>query len=206
VTRAALLAALWLVAPTARAQAAAPALDETVVEPSAGTDLDAPDGPATVPEGYGVAPASPRRGDRVHLDVLQLGDRPLTLRVRALDVRQPEIDGCAAPCVLELEPGRYRFEIDPEGGGPRRADGDSFYVSGERVALQMSYDHRMGLRTLGWTFFHLAGTAVGLSAIGGFFSVLIIGLPIAVAFAIPALPLMLLNDSARVEIAPIPLR
>jgi len=180
--------------------------DAIFVEPHDQLDAPRPTGPPSAPEGYSLRRTPRRANGLVHVDVLSIGERELTLHAHTLDELQEMTAQCTAPCVLELPRGRYRFEIDPRGGDPFDADGGAHYVSGDRMALQMSYDHRIGLRTMGWTFFGLSATALGLSAIGGIFGVLIFGLPIAAVLFIPALPLIFVRDSARVELAPLPLQ
>jgi len=159
--------------------------------------------PPPVPEDYGQTEARPERADHVRVDALSWGERPLTLHV----IDEP-VGPCTAPCRLELSPGRYRLAVQPRGGGPRDADGDPLLLQEGRVAVQMTYDHRIGLRSLGWVFVCFALSALGATA--PFFGVgtanvfTIVGVPIAAGFLIPAVPLIFLEDSARVEITPLP--
>jgi len=135
--------------------------------------------------------------------VLPFGSEGLTLHLRATNQAPLMRDHCTAPCRLDLEPGRYELSVQPRGGGPRRADDQPVWISGDDVAIQASYDHRSGLRVLGWVFFSTGVSAFGLSLIGGIFTGLIIGLPIAAAFLIPFVPLAFLEDSARVQVVPL---
>lgn len=171
--------------------------------------LDPPSGPVTAPQGYGdltLPDIRPRTttSRRVRVDVLGWGDRPLTLHLRPLDTGTPITDHCTAPCQLDLEPGRYDLSVQPRGAGPRRADDQPVWISGQHTAIQMSYDHRLGLRALGWNLLMMGITGFAVSWIGGFFTALIIGAPIGAALIIPALPLIFLEDSARVQASDLP--
>lgn len=194
-------------APPSEAPASEAPPDVIFMEPS--QDLDAPTGPVTAPQGYGdltlpdVRPRSaPRR--RVRIEVLGWGDRPLTLHLRPLDTGEPLTDHCTAPCQLDLEPGRYQFAVQPRGASPRRADDQPIWISGGHTAIQMSYDHRVGLRSLGWTLLMTGLSGFAVSWYGGIIGALIGGLPVAIAFMIPAIPLIFLEDSARVQVDALP--
>lgn len=193
---------LVLLSPAAAlAQEAVPAPD-TIFEPA--EELTDPTGPLSTPEGYGdltLPQLSPRTTPtgRVRVDVLGWGPRRLTLHAQPAGPDVGTTERCTAPCRLNLEPGRYLLSVQPHGAGPRRADDQPVWISGGHLAVQMSYDHRVGLRSLGWTFLMMGLSAFAVSWVGGLFGALIIGLPIAAAFMIPAAPLIFLEDSARVQ-------
>lgn len=184
--------------------------DDASETPSAGEALTAPELPTVPPEGYGdlrLPTLHPRREDgtgRVRAEVLAFHDGPLTLHIVDSDHDRPLTDHCTAPCRLDLEPGRYAFAIQNLDADPHLADDQPVWVSGTRVAIQMSYDHRIGLRSLGWNLVCWSITAFALSFIGGPIIALIIGLPLALGLAIPGVPLVLLQDSARVQVVALP--
>ena len=177
-------------------------------EASPSEALTGPAGPLVAPDGYGDPTLPPLRarapaGRRVSLYALRAGSsRPLTLHARRADGGPTE--RCTAPCRLDVDQGRYVLSVEPRGGGPRTADDMPVRLEGDRLAVTMTYDHRVGLRSLGWTFFCLAVSAFAVSWVGGIFTALIIGAPLPEAFLIPFLPLVPLNDSARVEVTPLP--
>jgi len=175
-----------------------PSVRDALAQPSAA--------PAPV-EGYGTPPTLPvaSGGDgRTELHVLDFDERRLTLHVAEGDGRDGDAFHCTAPCRLSLLPGRYRLSVQPEGGGPRVADDQPVWIGEGTQIAQLTYDHRSGLRVLGWVFFTVAAASLALSAIGGVFSALVIGAPIATAFLVPFFALSFLTDSARVQVSPLP--
>lgn len=147
------------------------------------------------------APGAPL-DTRVPVDVLSWGEDELTLHARPRGSDESYTALCAAPCRLRLEPGAYEIAISPSGGGPRAADEQWAHVYPEPTAIQIHYDHRSGLRVLGWVFFSLGITAQALSAIG-VWTALYIGLPLFSAFLIPFFVLAFLEDSAHVQVTPL---
>ncbi|MBX3269077.1 MAG: hypothetical protein KF729_02380 [Sandaracinaceae bacterium] len=186
---------------------AAPSSEPLLPEAPPSEALTVPQGAVVAPQGYGdltVPVLRPRpTGRRATLYALSVGSaRPLTLHARRTD--GGEDVRCAAPCRLDVDYGRYVLSVQPRGGGPRAADDMPVWLEGDRLAVTMSYDNRGALRALGWAFFSGALTAFSLSWIGGIFAAVLIGTPIAAALLIPFLPLVFLNDSARVEVTPLP--
>ena len=166
--------------------------------PDASTEPDAP-------PGYGGAELRPAPApDLVEVYVLPIDDDVLRLQYQRIGWgEEPSV--CDAPCRLLLAPDRYRLRVQPRSGGPRDADGgDDVYVSGARGVVQIDYDHRVGLRSLGWSFVCAALSAMAASFPVGIIWGLIVGTPIAAAFLIPAVPLIFLEDSARVRWTPLP--
>lgn len=204
--RAALGLALASLAPVGAA-----AQDEAPIPPPADPPIDPghalgdPTAPLATPSGYGdlrIPELRARTDGRVRLDVVGWGRRALTLHLRP-DGEGTAPETCTAPCRRDVLPGRYRLAVQPSGAGPRDADDQPVWIGGPRTVIQLGYDHRVGLRSVGWTLFCMAITAFGLSWIGGLWSAAIIGAPIAAGLLIPAAPLIFLEDSARVEVTPI---
>lgn len=188
-----------------------PVVDPPTAPPEASQDepeeLEAPTTEPYQPPGYRLRSAPQERAARTLVHVLSWGEDELTLHGRPRGSREPYARLCTAPCSLRVDPGVYELAISPSGGGPRGADGPPITFGRERTAVQMHYDHRSGLRVLGWTFFSLGATALGLSIglgvwIGGWAPLIaaISGGPITAVMWIPWLVLAFLEDSARVQV------
>jgi len=154
---------------------------------------------------YEHAAVAPPTTDTARLDALGFGQRPLALHVERMDGDAPAVDHCVAPCQLDVSPGRYRLAIAPRGGGPRDADGGPVTLFGGRHAVQMTYDHRIGERSLGWTFLCMAlSVVVSIAPLQSEILMAVVAAPIGIALTIPALALIFLEDSARVQVTPLP--